>query len=165
TKGHDILIDILSADRWRPRAVEVSFFGKGPWQQTLEALIESRSLPNIKYRGHVSDIEGVWRAHHALILPSRHEGLPICVVEAMMAGRPCIVNPAGGSAEFLEDGRTGFVSGACTVEALDEALERAWHARMALPQMGAAAAAAIRNFVPADPAGDFAAQLLTWASP
>lgn len=162
TKGHDLLLDVLSAERWRSRKIAVSIFGKGPWQQTLEALIQARDLPNLKYHGHVSDVESIWSTHHALILPSRHEGLPICVVEAMMAGRPCIVNPAGGSAEFIEDGRTGFVSAACTAEALDDALERAWQARADWHQMGVAAARAIRGLVPADPAGEFARQLLEW---
>lgn len=162
TKGHDLLIDILSADRWRARPVEVSFFGKGPWQNTLTALIHARALNNVKFHGHVSNVEEIWRTHHALILPSRHEGLPICVVEAMIAGRPCIVNPAGGSAEFIEDGCTGFVSTSCTATSLDVAMERAWQARSDWPQMGATAAKAIRSLVPADPAGEFAGQLLEW---
>lgn len=164
TKGHDLLIDVLSEDRWRARPVEVSFFGKGPWQNTLCSHIRNRSLNNVKFHGHVSDVEGIWRTHHALILPSRHEGLPICIVEAMMAGRPCIVNPAGGSAEFIADGRTGFISTSCTAKSLDEAMERAWQARSEWPQMGEAATRTIREFVPADPAGIFADQLLGWLS-
>jgi glycosyltransferase involved in cell wall biosynthesis len=164
TKGHDLLIDVLSEDRWRARPVEVSFFGKGPWQNTLCSHISQRSLNSVKFHGHVSDVEGIWRTHHALILPSRHEGLPICVVEAMIAGRPCIVNPAGGSAEFVEDGRTGFVSTSCSAKGLDEAMERAWQARSEWPQMGEAAAKAIRANVPVDPARTFADQLLGWLS-
>ena len=164
TKGHDILIDVLSIERWRSRNVTVSFFGKGPWQKTLSALIQTRGLSNAHFHGHVSDIESIWQNHHGLILPSRHEGLPICLVEAMMVGRPSIVNPAGGSAEFIQDGLTGFVSAASTVEALDETMERAWQARDQWPQMGAAAAMAIRSLVPADPAKDFATQLLSWFS-
>lgn len=161
TKGHDLLLEILSTPRWRERNVKVSLFGKGPWQQTLEAAICSRGLTNLTFRGHVSDISAIWREHHALILPSRHEGLPICIVEAMMAGRPCIVNNAGGSAELLEDGVTGFISRATTEESLAEAMERAWASRAQWQEMGAAAAISIRAVTPADPAAHFADEILT----
>ncbi len=165
TKGHDLLLDVLNQEKWRNRPLEVSIFGKGPWEKSLVRLIRMQDLESkVRFCGHVHDIQAVWDEHHALILPSRHEGLPICVVEALMAGRPCIVNPAGGSAELIEDGITGFVSAECSAHALDQAMERAWENRNRWRQMGLTAAEHVRRIIPADPAGVLAHELLTLSS-
>lgn len=152
TKGHDLLLKVMGQEKWRTRPLSVSIFGKGPWEKSLCRLIQQRGLESsVHQRGHSQDIQALWDDHHALVLPSRHEGLPICVVEAMMAGRPCIVNPAGGSAELLDDGVTGFVSRECSWAALDEALERAWQRRDEWRLIGLRAAERVRQLVPADP--------------
>ncbi len=161
TKGHDLLLDVLSQEKWRTRPLQVSIFGKGPWEKTLTRLIELRGLEStVRFCGYVHDIQALWDQHHALVLPSRHEGLPICVVEALMAGRPCIVNPAGGSAELIEDGVTGFVSTECSAVALDHAMERAWQNRDQWHQMGLIAAERVRRVIPTDPAATLASELL-----
>jgi glycosyltransferase involved in cell wall biosynthesis len=161
TKGHDLLIEVMSQEKWRSRAIQVSIYGRGPWENSLTRLIQQRGLDaTVQYRGHSQDIQALWDEHHALLLPSRHEGLPICVVEAMMAARPCIVNPAGGSAELLEDGVTGFISRECSAPALDEALERAWQRRADWQQIGLRAAESVRLTIPADPADVLARELL-----
>jgi glycosyltransferase involved in cell wall biosynthesis len=113
----------------------------------------------------VSDIEGVWRSHHALILPSRHEGLPICLIEAMMSSRPVIANPAGGSGEVIEDGVTGFLGSSCDVQGLRNLMERAWSERDAWEQMGQSAFNRIRQLIPADPVDQFLKSLGEWLPP
>jgi len=162
TKGHDILIEVLSMDVWRQRPVGVTFFGEGPCRGALEAFVRRLGLERVSFAGQVSDIEAVWRSHHALILPSRHEGLPICLVEAMMAGRPVIVNPAGGSGELVTDGVDGFVADSCDARGLAHAMERAWERRHDWADMGLAAARSIRQNVPIDPAAVFAERILKW---
>lgn len=162
TKGHDLLLEVLSQEKWRTRPLQVSIFGKGPWENCLVRSIKMRDLEaKVRFCGHVHDIQALWDAHHALLLPSRHEGLPICVVEALMAGRPCIVNPAGGSAELLEEGVTGFISSECSAAALDQAMERAWEKRHEWQSMGIAAADHVRRIIPPDPAAVLAKELLT----
>ena len=56
----------------------------------------------------------IWAEHHALVLPSRFEGMPLVVVEAMLCGRPCIVTDVGGNAELIRDGINGFLAKAPT---------------------------------------------------
>ena len=160
SKGQDVLLEVLALDKWRDRNVEVSFFGKGPTENRLQQLATKLQLQSTTFHGHVGDIENIWREHHALVMPSRHEGLPIALVEAMLSGRPAVVTNVAGFAEVVEDGVTGFIAAAPTVSAFDEAMERMWQVKEQLSDMGRASAAHIRNCVPEDPVGDFAARLL-----
>jgi glycosyltransferase involved in cell wall biosynthesis len=161
SKGQDLLLLALAGDAWRSRRLEVSFFGQGDSAQSLQRLAQHLGLGGrVHFRGHVADMRAVWARHHALVLPSRYEGLPISLVEAMLSRRPAIVTDVGGNAEVVEDGTTGFVARAPTRDAVAEALERAWHARSRWRAMGEAAAAALSSRLPAQPADAFAARLV-----
>jgi glycosyltransferase involved in cell wall biosynthesis len=110
----------------------------------------------VQFQGFASDLVEVWARHHALILPSRSEGLPLAVVEAMLCGRICIVTDVAGNSELLEDNFTGFVAKAPAPDLVDEALDRAWRRRHEWQEMGKAAAQSVRKRVPPDPVGAFA---------
>ncbi|MDP0500780.1 MAG: glycosyltransferase family 4 protein [Verrucomicrobiota bacterium JB022] len=159
-KGCDLLLEVLQQQKWQGRNLHVSFFGTGPSEARLKLLAERWGLNNVSFRGHVSDVDGIWREHHALVLPSRQEGLPIVIVEAMMRGRPCIVTEVAGNAELLVRGETGFVADGPNVRALDRALEEAWAAREQLREIGERAYQQIRAAVPAEPGAVFAQRLL-----
>jgi glycosyltransferase involved in cell wall biosynthesis len=161
TKGHDVLFSTLALPHWRERSVRVSLFGEGPNQKTLRRMAADLKLANVEFRGYVADIEEVWRTHHALVLPSRYEGMPLVVVEAMLCGRACIVTDVGGNCELVRDGRNGFLAKAATVELIDEALNRAWEKRSLLRDIGRQAAADVREWVSEDPSEDFTRELLS----
>jgi glycosyltransferase involved in cell wall biosynthesis len=108
----------------------------------------------------VADIESIWARHHALILPSRREGLPLVLVEAMLCARTAIVTDVGGNAEIVKDNVTGFVAAAASKTSIDEALERAWQRRSEWEGIGRLAAQKIREFVTSDPAGAFVQELM-----
>jgi glycosyltransferase involved in cell wall biosynthesis len=62
---------------------------------------------------------------HALSVMSRHEGLPMTIIEGMAAGVPVVATAVGGIPEAVTDGQTGFLIHRST-EALKNALCR-WH--------------------------------------
>lgn len=163
-KAQDVLLNVLARDRWRERPSEVSFFGEGPMARGLEEMARGMGLTNIRFPGVASPLE-IWRTHHALVLPSRSEGLPLVQVEAMMCGRPVIVADAGGTAEIIRDGEHGFLATAATETAVDDALERAWQRRADWQAIGAAAAAHVRTLYPPDPCGTFADRLMKLVVP
>jgi glycosyltransferase involved in cell wall biosynthesis len=160
TKGHDILFQVLALPHWRSRQVKLSLVGNGPCERGLRRLANHLQLTNVQFLGHQNDMEQVWKAHHALVLASRFEGMPLTIVEAMLCGRPCIVSDVGGNRELVRDGMNGFLAKAPTVELLDEAMNRAWDSRSRLKGMGETAAADVRQWVSPDPADDFVRELL-----
>jgi glycosyltransferase involved in cell wall biosynthesis len=137
-KGQDLALEALSARPWRNRDWQLSIFGAGENRKYLEDLIRFYGLAGrVELAGEVLDVRSIWRAHHALLVPSRIESAPLVVVEAMLCGRPVIANDVGGIREWVRDGRDGFLSPAATAESFGAALERAWERRHEWPQMGA----------------------------
>lgn len=158
-KGQDVLLNVLARDRWRGRPFDVDFYGEGPMERGLQDMARFLGLANVRFHGQVPDITAVWRDHHALLLPSRAEGLALAQVEAMRCGRPPIVAAAGGARELLDDGVEGFVADAATEDEFDAALERAWQRRHEWDAIGRRAAARVARDLPADPCAAFADRL------
>jgi glycosyltransferase involved in cell wall biosynthesis len=158
-KGQDILLRVLARPKWRERPLQVSFYGSGSHAAGLEGMADFLGLSNVCFRGFSDDVTAIWRENHALILPSRAEGLPLAQVEAMICGRVPIVCPAGGAGEILEDNITGFLASSSTVEALDEAMERAWARREDWPRISRKASESVWQFFPRDPCAAFADRL------
>lgn len=154
-KGQDILIRALSQAKWKNRPLRVVIVGSGPDELVLKQMVELLGVEQLSFLGEVNNIYEVWRESHALVLPSRTEGLPLVIVEAMMAGRPVITTDVGGNKEFLEEGVTGFL-GYASDRSFEETLERAWQQRERWREMGKQAAATIRNRVPSSPERIFA---------
>ncbi len=159
-KGQAVLLRILAMEKWRRRPIRLTFYGTGHNAAGLRAMADFLKLDHVRFAGFTSAPETIWRDHHALILSSRCEGLPLVEVEAMLSGRVVIATDVGGNAEVLTEGQTGFLAMAPTAIEIDAAMERAWARRADWPAIGRAASAAIRGFVPADPAARFAEQTL-----
>jgi glycosyltransferase involved in cell wall biosynthesis len=158
-KGQDILLRVLAREKWKGRSLRVSFYGRGVNGEALANLAARLGVRNVSFEGQTDDVPGIWREHHALVLPSRAEGLPLALVEAMMCGRPSVVTKVGGNAEVVEDGVNGFLA-APDEDSIDAALEEAWARRGELREMGELAARRIRKLVSANPAEEFADALL-----
>jgi len=163
-KGQDILLRVLAREKWKGRGLHVSFYGWGLNAESLADLAARLGVRNVSFEGQTTDVPGIWKEHHALVLPSRAEGLPLALVEAMMCGRPAVVTNVGGNAEVVQDAVTGFLA-APDEDSIDAALETAWARRGELREMGQRAALRIRELVPADPVEDFVETLLDLASP
>lgn len=157
-KGQDILIRILSQPKWRKRPVTISLIGTGVDVAGLKAMAELLEVDNIDFIGQVENIEDIWKDYHALVLPSRSEGLPLSMVEAMALGRPVITSKSGGNAELVEDGVTGFL-GHANEESFEEAMERAWQNRDQWKLIGESASKHIMKAIPKEPEIKFAKQL------
>ena len=157
-KGQELLIQVLERPRWRTRNVHVTLAGRGPHERALRKTVANLKL-NIDFAGFVEDIEELWSHHHALVLPSRFEGLPLALVEAMLCGRPGIVTDVAGHRELVRDGVNGFLAKGPTADLLDEAMNRAWENRHRLKEMGETAARDVRQWVSADPIGEFVREL------
>src|SRR5437764_610833 len=163
-KGQDLLLRVLARRRWRDRPLSVTFYGGGLQGDSLERMSRNLGLTKVTFAGFVRDVPAIWSDHHGLILPSRCEGLPLVLVEAMLSGRVPIVTDVGGNAEVVDDGATGYIAAAPTEDALDDAMERAGSERHRWREIGAAAATRIRTLIPQEPERCFAKRLIELAS-
>ncbi|MCC6493732.1 MAG: glycosyltransferase family 4 protein [Pirellulales bacterium] len=166
SKGQDLLLRVLRLPKWRARPIQASLFGAdgGSLRQVQELITLHSQHKQVVIRGFAKNVEDVWREHHALVLPSRYEGNPLAMIEAMICGRVPIVTDVGRASELIDDNVAGFVAPAATVELLDDALERAWQRRHEWQAMGQLAAATIRQRHSLQPAEDFADRLLAAAT-
>ena len=160
SKGQDLLLEALAAPGWKSRPWRVTLYGNGPIKEGIERLVQRLGLDGrVTLAGHVSRIEDIWAKNHVLVMPSRSEGLPLAMVEAMLCGRPVVATDVAGHSEIVEDDVSGFLADAATVTSVGRTLERLWSRRNDLRMVGQAAAASIRTKVPADPAKVFAEKI------
>jgi glycosyltransferase involved in cell wall biosynthesis len=104
-KGQDVLIRAVSLLCRRAFPVELRMIGDGRHRSELEGLAQSLSLNGaVKFLGELpagiavrSELDNA----SLMVLPSRTEGLPRVVVEAMARGLPCIATSVGGIPELL----------------------------------------------------------------
>jgi len=165
SKSQDLVLRALRAPKWRDRPLKVVCWGgdDGNLDQ-LQHLIDAFGLQEqVSYGGFATDIESLWADHHGLLLPSRLEGNALALIEAMLCGRVPIVTNVGRATELIDDGQSGFIAPAATVELIDQVLERAWERRNDWREMGQRAARAIRQRHSLRPAEDFADRLLELA--
>lgn len=140
-KGQDVLLNAFASKQWRDRNWVLHIFGDGPDKNYLERLVAFYGLERkVVFEGNVPNIRKVWEQCHMLLMPSIMEGMPLAVVEAMLCGRPCLATDVGGSAEWVEHQKNGFIAAACSVNALQATLEEAWQAKSLWADLGASAA-------------------------
>ena len=149
-KGQDVLLEVLNEKKWRERNIEVNFYGNGKNEEGLKALINYFSLDNAFIKGFSNTLD-IWRFNHALVLPSRFEGLPLALVEAMLCGRFGIVSDVSGNNEVFENNISGFLAEAPKAEYFDLAMERAWGRRNEWESIGQMAKSKIKMLVPENP--------------
>ena len=136
-KGQDVLLEALAAAPWSEREWSLHLYSAGPSLPYLRALARYYDLTShVVFHGHVHDVRAIWAEHHLLVLPSRTEGTPLALIEAMLCGRPAVVTAVGGNAEWIEEPLTGFIAEAATALSIGVALERAWLRRDRWEAMG-----------------------------
>jgi glycosyltransferase involved in cell wall biosynthesis len=87
-------------------------------QQVTDLELEGR----FRLNGFVEDPARHWASASVYTQPSRREGLPLAVVEAMAVGLPVVATTVGGLPEVVEDGTTGLLVPPDDPEALARAL-------------------------------------------
>jgi glycosyltransferase involved in cell wall biosynthesis len=106
-KNHPLLIDALADVSTSYRLVLV---GDGPTRASVEAAVAAKGLQQkVVFLGNREDVEQILAESDIFVLPSRWEGFPLTVLEAMRAGLPVVASDVGGVAEAVIDGYTGYL--------------------------------------------------------
>ena len=117
-KGIDVLLRALAG----VPNVRLHVAGEGPDRDDLVALAESLDLADrVSFRPWTDDPQAELAEVDVFVLPSRNEGFPLSIVEAMLAGRSVIATDVGSVGEAV-DADTGVVVAPDDVDALRAAI-------------------------------------------
>ena len=110
-KGLDVLLEAL-ARLPGEACFEATIIGDGPLRADLAAMAARLGLAaKVRFAGWVSraDMPETLRHADAFVFPSRDEGMPNAVLEAMASGLAVAATRIAGNEELVEEERTGFL--------------------------------------------------------
>ncbi|NJC82863.1 glycosyltransferase family 4 protein [Planosporangium mesophilum] len=118
-KGIDLFIQAVSTLGRNDARLRVVIAGQGPQRERLER--QAGGLP-ITLLGQCRDVPALLRGLDLFCLPSRREGLPLALLEAMAHGLPCVATAVGDVPDAV--GPDAVVVPPNSVDALATALDR-----------------------------------------
>ena len=116
--------------------------GDGPQMAMLKAMAEEYGINDrIRFSGWLSSeqLKEQYAAANVFLFPSRHEGMPNAVLEAMASGLPVVATKIAGNEELVVDGETGKLVPTEDVDSLRESLRPLLVDAQMREQMGRAA--------------------------
>lgn len=140
-KAHDVLLEAFAQLGDEFRAWRLALVGGGRLEADLRVRASGLGLEGrVEWHGVVRDPYVFYRAAAIFALPSRVEGTPNALLEAMSCGLPVVVSDgAPGPLELVEDGVTGLVVPVNDAAALAQALRRLARDRELRRRLGEAA--------------------------
>jgi len=122
-KGLDLLIRALGNLKSIPW--KLTLVGEGPHQPVLEGKADELGIAErIEFKGWLRGgvLTQQYRDANLFVFPSRHEGMPNAVLEAMACGLPVLATQIAGNQELVIPSKTGLLVPPEDVSALQNAL-------------------------------------------
>ncbi len=147
-KGQDLALEALA----RHPALQLLLVGHGETEPELRDLAARLGVGGrVAFAGFRRDVPALLAAADLLLLPSRWEGMPYIVLEAMASGLPVAATPVDGARDLVEDGVTGWLAPDASADGVAAVLARALAASPAeRAALGAAGRARVRERYTAD---------------
>lgn len=147
-KSPDVLLRAAKALRVRFPEARYVFGGDGNVEK-YRALADRLGVADVcNFVGWVTgeDKERLVRKTGVFCLPSRHEGMPMSLLEMMAYGLPCVMTPVGGIPQVIHDGENGYMSPVGDVDALTDRLAEL----LASPELRGSIGSAARRTIERD---------------
>ncbi|MDX2231220.1 MAG: glycosyltransferase [Leptolyngbyaceae cyanobacterium bins.349] len=120
-KAHEILLRAIA----QVDNVSAFILGDGELRPVLTDLTRQLGLGDrVRFLGWVENPRDYLAECDGLVMPSRSEGFPLAMVEAMLAARPVIATRVGSMPEAVIDGQTGLLIEKNDVAGLVQALQQ-----------------------------------------
>lgn len=123
-KAQDVLVNAAAILKSRGISAITLFLGDGAEKERVEKLAQSSGLnqEDVRFLGFRNDVPDLLAASDIFVLPSRAEGLPMSILEAMSHRLPVVCTPVGGNPELVFDGEHGRLVPVDDASALADAL-------------------------------------------
>jgi glycosyltransferase involved in cell wall biosynthesis len=109
-KGQSLLLQAAPAVLSRCPGTVFALAGDGPLRGALEQQAAQLGIAGqVRFLGVRQDVPALLAAADLFVLPSRSEGMPNALLEAMAAGLPVVSFEVGGVGEVLVHGVTGLL--------------------------------------------------------
>ena len=122
-KGYDVLLNAIAQLDTMP--VELVLIGEGEEHLALVQQATELGLQNVHWAGYRRDVPKLLGALDVYVQPSRFEGMPNALLEAMAAGCPIVATAVDGSRELIRDGMDGWLVSPEDAQALANAIHAA----------------------------------------
>lgn len=107
-KNHETVIKAIA--ELKIKNITYLICGKGNKKEYLQSLANSLAVEKqVIFAGHRSDIADIYKLSDIFVFPSKREGLPVSLMEAMAAGLPCIASDIRGCKDLIKNGKNGFL--------------------------------------------------------
>jgi glycosyltransferase involved in cell wall biosynthesis len=124
-KGVDSFLDAACQVRSGHPQARFIVAGTGSDRAALEARCRELGLNGVvRFLGYRSDVAALLGASDVVVLPSRSEGLPVVLLEALAVGRPIVATAVGGVPDLLTHGRTALLIPPHSADAVAEGVSR-----------------------------------------
>ena len=103
-KGYDVLLEATKAIIDSGLPIRLAAVGRGPLREELHARhVELGLGDRFQFLGQRDDVLQLLAGADAFVLASRHEGLPVALMEATSVGLPVVASRVGGIPQVLEE--------------------------------------------------------------
>lgn len=145
-KGHRDLVDALAPIMQERSDVHAVFVGGGSpvFEEVADYVAEKHLSDRIHMLGTRTDIANLLAGFDIFALATHHEALGTSFIEAAAAGLPLVGTDAGGVAEIIDDGVSGFLVPVRDPSALSAALRKLLESSVLRHEMGQAGMQACR---------------------
>jgi glycosyltransferase involved in cell wall biosynthesis len=125
-KGIDIALQAAQSllKNGLKQAFEIKFYGADHSTDDYRRMAEAWGVDaHVEFLPYQDDIRDVLHSAHALILPSRSEGMPNVVLESMSFELPVIASRVSGVVDIIDDGVDGILIPVEDPQALAQAMK------------------------------------------
>jgi glycosyltransferase involved in cell wall biosynthesis len=103
-KSYDVLLEAAKVIADQDLPIRIAAVGRGPLRDALRARHMELGLKDrFRFLGQRDDVLQLMAGADAFVLASRHEGIPVALMEASSVGLPIVASRVGGIPQILED--------------------------------------------------------------
>lgn len=121
-KNHEVVIRAIS--ELGRDDITYAICGNGKNKESLEKLAKELKIEHkVHLLGFRTDVIEIYKCSDIFVFPSKREGLPVSVLEAMAAGLPCVVSKIRGNVDIIKDSSGGYLFSPDDTEKIAETID------------------------------------------